>query len=222
MDRTKEEAGERTEDNENIEGDLDSKEIFWPKDLLASDFPTARIMTFGHNTNVTQGYEATNQGNLFAHARNLLYALESKRRHASTRKLIFIAHSLGGIMVKEVLRRSEADKDAKMKTIFESTIGVFFLGTPHRGSKDWASFGEGVANVASLLLGVDRNLQIVRALLPTSPELELARESFIQQWMDRGDTLTLRTIQESRGVTGVRWGGFNKQVSLLSYIHLVS
>lgn len=186
--------------------------MYWPQDLLAKDMPTARLMTFGYNTKVTEGYHAANQGNIFAHARNLLYALEGKRRKATDRGLVFIAHSLGGILVKETLRRSEADPDPSIGKIYASTCGIFFFGTPHRGSKDWASFGGGVAGVAGRLLGVDTNSQVVSALLPTAPELEICRESFTSQWVKRGNTLMVRTFQESKGLTGVRLGGFSKLV----------
>ena len=130
-------------------------------------------MTFGYNTRVTQGYKAANQSNIFAHARNLLYELESKRRSTPDRHLIFIVHSLGGIITKEALRRFEVDPDPKVVKIFGSTRAIFFFGTPHRGSKDWASFGEGNTKVAGVLLGIDTNDQILHALLPTAPELDL-------------------------------------------------
>lgn len=169
-------------------------------------------MTFGYNSRITQGFEATNQSNIFSHARNLLYELESKRRLAQDRHLVFIAHSLGGIIVKEALRRSEVDPDPKINNILNSTRGVFFFGTPHRGSKDWASFGEGLTKVASILLGLDSNDQILHALLPSGPELDLCRESFITQWMKHADRIIVRTFQESKGVTGVRWANFNKLV----------
>ncbi|KAH0534088.1 hypothetical protein FGG08_007313, partial [Glutinoglossum americanum] len=172
----------------------------------------ARIMTFGYNTSITQVYEAANQGNIFSHARDLLYGLEAKRRQSPNRDLVFIAHSLGGILVKEVLRRSEVDPDRKIAKIFGSTTGVFFFGTPHRGSRDWASFGEGVAAVAGRILGVGVNTQVIHALLPSGPELEICRESFAAQWVKRGDNLTVRTFQESKGVTGTQWGGFNQLI----------
>lgn len=79
-----------------------SSEIFWPMDLLQKDFPKARVMTFGYNSNVSAAYAATNQSNIFSHARNLFYALDTKRG-ASDRRLIFTSHSLGGILVKEIL-----------------------------------------------------------------------------------------------------------------------
>jgi hypothetical protein len=216
----------RTESGKNIEesavdspkeeknDEAEAKDVFWPRDLLKADFPRARLMTFGYDTVITRGYQAANQVNIYSHARDLLYGLEAKRRQAPNRDLVFLAHSLGGILVKEVFRRSERDPVVKITKIFESTTGVFFFGTPHRGSRDWASFGDGVAGIASRLVGVDVNRQVIRALLPTSSELDDCRESFTTQWVKRGDKLTVRTFQESKGVTGVRWGGFNQLVLL--------
>jgi hypothetical protein len=190
--RAKSGPAEVDDDQLDVSGDeaTEGKDVFWPRDLLMDDFPTARIMTFGYDTNIAQGYLAAHQGNIFAHARDLLYALEINRRKAADRDLIFIAHSLGGTLVKEMLRRSETDPDAKISKVFVSTIAIFFFGTPHKGSKDWVSFGEGIAGVAGPLLGVDKNDQVIHALLPTSPELELCRESFTTQWMKCGIVLS--------------------------------
>ncbi|KAI9765553.1 MAG: hypothetical protein M1839_005419 [Geoglossum umbratile] len=194
------------------EGRDQEKDIFWPKDLLKDNFPKARIMTFSYNTNITQGYQAAHQGNILSHARNLLYELEEKRRKTVDRNLVFITHSLSGILVKEVLRRSQIDPDEKIKKLCTSTTGVFFIGTPHRGSKDWVSFKEAVAGMAGRLLGVDENNQVIHALLPSGPELELCWESFTTQWVTRGNSLVVRTFQELTRVTGVQWGGFNQLI----------
>jgi hypothetical protein len=77
--------------NRKGEDGAQGKDVFWPRDLLKDDFPKARIMTFGYNTNITRGYHLANQGNIFSHARDLLYGLEAKKR-----KVV--------ILVKEVLR----------------------------------------------------------------------------------------------------------------------
>ncbi|KAF2205560.1 hypothetical protein GQ43DRAFT_299846 [Delitschia confertaspora ATCC 74209] len=106
-------------------GRVQEKDVFWPRDLLKDDFPMARIMTFGYDTRIIRGYHGANQGNIFSHARDLLYELEAQRRKGRDRHIIFIAHSLGGILVKEVLRRSETDPDQKIKKIYMSTAGIF-------------------------------------------------------------------------------------------------
>jgi hypothetical protein len=178
-------------------------------------------MTFGYNTKIQQGYQPVNQDNIFSHAKNLLFELERVRRQAKSRHLIFIAHSLGGILVKEVLRRSEADRDENMKKIHQSTTGVFFFGTPHRGSKDWASLGDSVVAVAGRLLGMDVHREVIRALI-AGPELELCRQSFTALWVERGSSLTVRTFQESKGITGISLGGLNQLVCIPSSLVLTS
>ncbi|KAK2794333.1 hypothetical protein FQN52_008691 [Onygenales sp. PD_12] len=190
-------------------GRVGGSAVFWPKDLLAADFPTARIMTFGYDSIITQGYKTVNQGSLFSHSRNLLYELVQKRRPVPKRGLVFIAHSLGGIIVKDVLRRSETDPDIDVVNIFESTSGILFFGTPHRGSEGWASLGDGIAKVVDSLLGFKVNRQIIRVLLPTASELEQCRDSFATQLMKRGSKLMVRTFQESRGMTVM---GFNRLI----------
>ena len=92
------------------------------------------------------------------------------RPQETERPLIFVAHSLGGIVVKQVsqatrgadtldpelgkkdLRVPKALLKAFLETryhgIKDATIGILFLGTPHRGS-NMADYGKVLANVAS-------------------------------------------------------------------------
>jgi hypothetical protein len=74
---------------------------YWPRDLLALDIDDVRILTYGYDSHITKGYSSANKNNIFAHAKDLLFALQ--REKPRRRRLIFIAHSLGGILVKEVL-----------------------------------------------------------------------------------------------------------------------
>lgn len=84
-------------------GTSKSDYVYWPKDLLPTDCPKARILAWGYDTVITRGmFFPTNQGSIFSHARDLLYGLHRER--PLDRPLIFVAHSLGGIVVKEVSR----------------------------------------------------------------------------------------------------------------------
>ena len=195
--------------------------VYWPREFLKEDFPGARILTFGYDTDVTKGYDPVNQGNILSHSRNLLGGLVHRRGgKAADRDLVFIAHSLGGILVKEALRRSESDTDKKVQKIFKSTTGVLFFGTPHRGSEHWASMATNLTLVIKTLLRVDINEANVRALLPQGPELEICRESFSQQWEVRGNSLTVRTFQEGKAVVGIR--GFNERVRTTNHLSGIS
>ena len=62
------------------------------------------------------------------------------------RPLIFIAHSLGGIIAKQAL--VWAHREPRYQSIKDHTLGIVFFGTPHRGS-DKANYGKTLANVAA-------------------------------------------------------------------------
>jgi len=86
--------------------------LFWPQDLLPTDFPACRILTFGYDSHVTRFFAGTASKNgIKEHGNDLLKRLEAARRDTeepggsntvSTRKIIFIVHSLGGLVLKEV------------------------------------------------------------------------------------------------------------------------
>lgn len=177
------------------------KNVYWPRDLLKDDFPNARIITFGYNTKVANVGGTVNRGNIFDHARTLLHGLEQRRRKAEDRHLVFVAHSLGGILVKEVLRRAEHHTEEAFRRLYSATSGVFFFGTPHRGS-GYASIGVNLAALAGKVLGVDANSSIVRDLMPDSAMLELSRESFIKQWVSKEPAMIVRTFQEGKSLRG--------------------
>ena len=65
-------------------------------------------------------------------AQSILSLLVGKRLEQTP--LIFICHSLGGLVVKQMLRLSTDQYGTHEGKIAENTLGVIFLGTPHVGS----------------------------------------------------------------------------------------
>ncbi|KXJ93659.1 hypothetical protein Micbo1qcDRAFT_172568 [Microdochium bolleyi] len=169
--------------------------VFWPFDFLAKeDFCSrARILTYGYDSRVTKGYRPANQNNIFSHAKDLLYSIQ--REKPPTRPIIFVVHSLGGLLVKEMLRRSDASEENEIQDVVKSTNAVIFMGTPHRGSPQLANLGETVRLLGSAILRVESNSKLLRALGTDSPELELSREAFITLW--RKYDFRVKTFQEA-------------------------
>ncbi|MCJ1270174.1 hypothetical protein MMC22_010070 [Lobaria immixta] len=120
----------------------------WLRDFLPPQLPAARVLLFGYNANVA--FETSIAG-VREQAMNLLNRIASKRDDDENRPIVFVAHSLGGIVVKRAL--VEAKLDDSYKSIREATYGIAFFGTPHQGG-NFAKLGD---IAASIVRGVLRN-----------------------------------------------------------------
>ncbi|KFY63222.1 hypothetical protein V496_04071 [Pseudogymnoascus sp. VKM F-4515 (FW-2607)] len=156
---------------------------FWLEDL-AKDFPGARVFTYGYPSEVcfTQG-----TGNIDTFSRSLLEALKRERKGKNNRRpIIFICHSMGGIVVKKVhsflplissLTENQALVIAKIEdllfdNIMKHVAGVAFLSTPHRGSSS-TTLPLILADVANFtLLGTSRIVGNMRSDLIESLKMD--------------------------------------------------
>ncbi len=140
-----------------------------------------------------------NRNTVYDIAGNLLVALESERRTEPSRPVLFVVHSLGGIVVKEMLRRSRGSRAGQihLRGIFESVAGIMFFGTPHAGA-DPRGFLQHIAEKAIKAAGFSVNEQIVNALLPSSERLKELRHEFGPMAQDQ--SWIIHSFQEQLGV----------------------
>ncbi|KAL7915400.1 hypothetical protein GGI35DRAFT_466844 [Trichoderma velutinum] len=166
--------------------------VFWPADLLPKECPNSRILMFGYDSKVTK-YTAgsVNQSSIHSHGKDLLFAL--RRERDLDRPLVFVAHSLGGIVVKEMLAKSSSSPETDFRNIVESTAMVLFLGTPHRGSQGVAALGEVARSVVSSL-GMETTPVILDALGLKTTDLERVQEDFSRLWLKYD--FQVKTFQE--------------------------
>ncbi|KAL2689427.1 hypothetical protein Neosp_003481 [[Neocosmospora] mangrovei] len=102
----------------------------WPEELLARDMRNCKILKYDYNISNINGLER----DLARLAADLLNELVNWRRdNKSKRPIIFVAHSLGGLLVKRILPESQS-RNAPYN-IGALTRGVIFLGTPQRVSR---------------------------------------------------------------------------------------
>ncbi|KAA6413191.1 MAG: hypothetical protein FRX48_02935 [Lasallia pustulata] len=132
--------------------------VNWLRDLLPSDIPNARILSWGYDANTHSTSQISGQY-LYDHARTLVSDLCLKRRltKTRTRPIIFVSHSLGGIVVKSALIHSEAARRGALeehRSIKLSTYGILFMGTPHQGGSG-VHLGELMLKVASIFVTAD-------------------------------------------------------------------
>jgi len=93
---------------------------------------TARILSYGYDSYVPTA-EYVVQRTLYYHAKDLLRELEAARRDCPRRPLIFVGHSLGGVIVKSALIFSGESETDESRGISLSTVGIIFFGTPFHG-----------------------------------------------------------------------------------------
>jgi len=146
---------------------------FWPGALLSQDIPRARIMTFGYDADVVRFWTIASSNRLDDYGKSLAYALLDQRAQVDRRPIVFIAHSLGGLVCEEALNLSNKRQD--LASIVPSTLGIIFMGTPHGGSH-LASWGSTVAKYVNVFRGTNR--EILENLQPGSSDLQRTEEDF--------------------------------------------
>ena len=177
-----------------------SRTVFWPRDLVPLTAPDARVLTYGYDTRLSHWLgPLVSQNTVYDIGWDFLVSLGAERQLEPSRPLLFIAHSLGGVIVKEALRRSHGcqSHNSHLRKIYESTSSIFFFGTPHGGA-DPRGWLQHVAEKIVKAAGLTFNKQIVDALLPSSERLRDLREGFGR--MIREKSWVIYSFQEQYGV----------------------
>ncbi|PFH59008.1 hypothetical protein XA68_12937 [Ophiocordyceps unilateralis] len=105
----------------------------WVRQGIRREAPRARILLYAH----PEMMAGTTLADL---ADSLLEELRVLRvGEAAERPLVFIAHSIGGLVVKMAL--TKAARDARYESVLRECYGVAFFGTPHQGSSYFAMHG---------------------------------------------------------------------------------
>ncbi|KAI4924481.1 hypothetical protein J4E85_007596 [Alternaria conjuncta] len=183
---------------------------FWPRDFLLEDFPKARIFTYGYDSSVSHFFAGpANSDNILDRGRDLLERLVTQREKVRGRPIIFVAHSLGGLVVKSALRLSALAEDGAKdhEDILASTVGILFFGTPHRGSL-WVSTGKIISRFAKAMGFSTSNVDL-DLLRPNDAMLQILRDDFRRQ-LDNQKLLHVTSFQESKGYKG--FNGFDEKI----------
>lgn len=173
-----------------------------------------RISAYGYSPEPTNFYKsATTQMTITQHARNLMIAVADERLNCEGRPLIFVANSLGGILVKDALNESvHATYRKEHRDIASSCRTIVFMGTLHLGAS-LASWGTMVAEVVGALPGGFSTYdKVLRGLEPDSKMLGRISRRFGD--MLDNEAIQICSVQEGRGMTSVK--GVNRKVY---YIH---
>ncbi|KAK4140015.1 vegetative incompatibility protein HET-E-1 [Dichotomopilus funicola] len=162
-------------------------ECFWPRQWLPEDeaFKDVRIHTFGYPSGVTRE-SIINVSDI---ARSLLAAVKDSpiMNKGKPPPLIFIAHSMGGLVVKKAYIIGH--REIEFKPVADRVSSIFFLATPHQGAA--------IAQTLSRLTAMIGARPFVEDLFPQSPLTQSLGEDFPRVSSD----LQLFSFFETRPMT---------------------
>jgi len=169
---------------------------FWP-DWLASDFPTLGVWTLGYAADISawqrESMPLPDRGNA------VLEQLVNEG--LGERPIIFVAHSLGGILVKQILNAAESQGVPRWQRIAQATRGIAFIATPHSGAN--------IASFASFIGSLLRANEPVEELRAHQPRLRELHGAFLAWFLERGRQqrrVVCRTYCERRELRPEIWG----------------
>jgi hypothetical protein len=115
------------------------------------------------------------------------------RRGIGERPLLFVCHSLGGLLAKQLLRKSSDSPDPRARQVANRTRAVLFLATPHTGAA-LAS----LANTFRAVFGSTVSVEDLR-------EHDAHLRDLYDWYRHHAPKLQIQTVTyfESRGVKGV-------------------
>ena len=178
----------------------------WLRDLLPSKLPGARILAWQYDSDVTNARHLM-RSTLYSNADALINELSDirQRTKSAKRPIIFLGHSLGGLLIKSALIRSAVDRledNSKPGAIRQSTYGIIFLGTPHRGSAS-DSLGTILRSIAAAYTSQE---SLLKSIEKESSWLEMQLEQFksISSKLPTCYCFETRLTRYSRGTSIVR------------------
>ncbi len=184
----------------------------WFRDFLSGQLRevgiSARIMSYGYDSTTAFSRSIGSIGSV---AEDLLDRLKLSRPEEvnSSRPILLIAHSLGGLIVKKAMNIAWfkiGDRFNPYGDLLENVRGLMFFGVPHRGSDIafWAGLPATLLDKG--LVGFGGNTRFLDALKKNSIEWQEITEQFVQ----RADRLQLiRSYYETKRLVNVLVGNFN-------------
>jgi hypothetical protein len=189
---------------------------FWPA-RIAQEHPRCCVWTLQYTARLFEW-------NPFARGRSIdlldraVWLVQSLVQNKIPAKpIVFVTHSLGGVLVKQALQFARSLGPAEWRTVWGQTQAVVFLATPHVGSH--------LADVATLVAEVTRGASMLtRLVLRPSPALKNLEKNnptlrYLSDWYrDQAPTQGIETIafaerRPYKGVMVVDESSANPQVA---------
>lgn len=191
--------------------------LFWPLKFLPleSDLCRARILTFGYNADFQKPGGVNTSVLDFAKELlfDLKYARDEDDQELEMEKvpLIFVVHSMGGLIVKETYIQGQ--HDPKYEAIIRAISAIIFLSTPHRGT----NLAQTLNRILQSTLGVTSAKHYVSELSKSSFTLQRLNEQFRHIAPSLDIVSFYETVPTPIGLKNTRVMVLEKESSVLGY-----
>ncbi|KAI1090383.1 hypothetical protein F5B19DRAFT_484569 [Rostrohypoxylon terebratum] len=107
------------------------KQFMWIRDIIPKLFPSARTMIYGYDTELSNTHSFQKIQDLAITFINHLHVV--LRSSPARRSIVLIAHSLGGIVVKQALVMLAQGGHLAGHLLIQAISGALFFGVPNHG-----------------------------------------------------------------------------------------
>lgn len=148
----------------------------WLRDDLPQHVPGSRIFLYQYNATAVYGRD---RDTFIGKANELLEAIRVEREDAEHRPILFLGHSMGGLLIKQALLN--ANNNLKYQSIKAATTGLVFFATPHHGGdRKLVSLG-GVAAKIAIMAGFQKGDDVLETLKRGSIFSDIMQEGWRHQ-----------------------------------------
>jgi hypothetical protein len=177
----------------------------WLRDSLPKHFPQLRVWIYGYDFKLN---DENNNVNLLEHAESFVQNLRNLRAKTETDQrtpLIFIAHSLGGLILQDAIIQMKKSSNRNDQLTLNAIYGALFFGVPGRGM-DVEALATMVQNLPSryTMNLLDKNLgRLLQARqLNEFHNAFNFKDSKIIQFYEKNESPTVQQVGSSWSRTG--------------------
>jgi pimeloyl-ACP methyl ester carboxylesterase len=130
--------------------DKAGKSTFWP-DWIKAQCPSVNIWLVDYDSSLNAWVQPAMPLDSIAGA----VLSHAKDQRLGSRPIHWVGHSMGGLVIKHLLRQSREKANPDWQKLSDSTAAITFLGTPHHGSSvaNWESYFSAFLGAADFLAG---------------------------------------------------------------------
>ena len=165
--------------------------FFWPEEL-GKDLPDCGIWTLGYPA----GFTALGKPGMIIEKRAGNLSQKLANAGLGMRLLLFITHSMGGLVVKSLIVESQTLAGADRKRLVSMIRGIVFCSTPHRGS----AFADAAGVLGKYFGGSQAHVKEMRA---NAEPLDILHDKFIE-WQHKS-RVPVESFAENIGLFRTQW-----------------